>query len=69
MPRESAVSEAGQEPALSAAEEQETRIPEAAPAKSVLPDGRLPPQTSVQTSARVEEGESEGTSLSSERRE
>ena len=66
MPRKSAVSEAGQEPALSAAEEQETRIPEAAPAKSVLPDGRLPPQTSVQTSARVEEGESEGTSLSSE---
>jgi len=62
MPRESAVSEAGQEPALSAAEGQETRIPEAAPAKWVLPDGRLPPQTS----ARVEEGESEGASLWSE---
>lgn len=62
VPQESAVDEAGREPAQSAADGRETMIAEAAPAKPVLPDRRVTPQTSV----RAEGGKSEGASLSTE---
>ena len=60
--QESGMGEAGREPALSAADGQETMVAEMVPGRSLLPDRGFTPQTSVP----VEGGESESDPLSAE---